>query len=42
MSEGKPKLTYFPLHAKAECIRMVCAKGNIDYEDNRISWEEFG
>ncbi len=42
MSEAKPKLTYFGLHAKAECIRMVCAKGNIDYEDNRITFEEFG
>ncbi len=42
MSEGKPKLTYFHLHGKVECIRMVCVKGNIDFEDNRITGEEFG
>ena len=42
MTEGKPKLTYFTLHAKAECIRMLCSKAGIDYTDERISFEEFG
>ena len=36
------KLTYFPLGIRAEPIRAVLYFANQQYEDNRISQEEFG
>ena len=36
------KLTYFNLYARAEAIRMLLSHSKTDYEDKRISFEEFG
>ncbi|GMT22838.1 hypothetical protein PFISCL1PPCAC_14135 [Pristionchus fissidentatus] len=35
------KLTYFDLRARGEPIRMMFAIGGIDFEDNRVDWEEW-
>jgi len=41
-SGGKPVLQYFDAFGRAEPIRMACAMGRLDYEDKRLSQEEFG
>ena len=38
---AKPKLTYFPVGGRGEAIRALCAHANFDYEDNRVSRDEF-
>ena len=35
------KLVYFDIQAKGEIIRLLLAAGNIDYEDKRVSFEEW-
>ena len=35
------KLTYFGLYGRAESLRMVLAHARVNYEDERISGEEF-
>ena len=35
------KLTYFDLSGRGELIRLVFAAGNINYEDNRVKFEEW-
>mmetsp|Transcript_23026 Transcript_23026/g.30612 ORF Transcript_23026/g.30612 Transcript_23026/m.30612 type:complete len:170 (-) Transcript_23026:216-725(-) len=35
------KLTYFDVGARGECIRALCFLANHDYEDNRITPEQF-
>ena len=37
-----PKLTYFSLHAKGEPIRMLLHKAGVQFEDNRLTFEQFG
>lgn len=37
----KIKLTYFNAMARAELIRLTLAAGEIPYEDNRITFEEW-
>ena len=39
---GKPTLTYFQIHAKGDFIRMALAKAGVDYNDQQLSFEEFG
>ncbi|XP_077290879.1 glutathione S-transferase-like [Arctopsyche grandis] len=43
MAEGKPKyvLSYFNVKALAEPIRLLLSYGNIDFEDRRISKEDW-
>ncbi len=36
------KLTYFDLPARAEVTRVLLHYGNIDFEDKRLGFEEFG
>ena len=35
-----PKLTYFPVHAKGEAIRMLLHKAGVQFEDVHISREQ--
>lgn len=35
------KLTYFPSKGRAEAIRLALTVGNIEFEDERISRDEF-
>ena len=41
MAQGKPTLTYFHLHAKVDSIRMLLHKAGVDYNDERLTREEF-
>ena len=36
------KLIYFPLHARASSMRMLLSHARVEYEDEVISFEEFG
>ena len=36
------KLVYFPLGARADPIRALCCLANHEYENEKISQEEFG
>ena len=38
----RPRLIYFPLHGRAEAIRMLLFKAGVDYENKLISFEEWG
>lgn len=38
---AKIKLTYFPIKARAESIRLALAIGGINFEDERITFETF-
>ena len=38
----RPRLTYFPLHGRADPIRMCLSKAGVDYENKLISFEEWG
>ena len=38
----KPTLTYFTLHGKADCIRMLLKKAGVDFNDVCLTFEEFG
>jgi len=40
-SQKKLKLVYFDLAGKGECIRLACAYANVDFEDQRISPDQF-
>uniref|UniRef100_A0A7S3MRB2 GST N-terminal domain-containing protein n=1 Tax=Favella ehrenbergii TaxID=182087 RepID=A0A7S3MRB2_9SPIT len=42
MADGKPTLTYFPVHAKADPIRMLLHKAGVDYTNELISFADFG
>ena len=42
VAESKLKLTYFPLKGRAEPIRLTLVAGGIEFEDERINFEEFG
>lgn len=35
------KLTYFPLKARCEPIRLLFSYGGIEFEDNRIQFDEW-
>ena len=37
-----PKLVYFPLMGRAQAIRFLLASKNVDFEDERLSFEEWG
>eukprot|EP01091_Cochliopodium_minus_P021193 TRINITY_DN95_c0_g1_i7.p1 TRINITY_DN95_c0_g1~~TRINITY_DN95_c0_g1_i7.p1 ORF type:complete len:241 (+),score=72.48 TRINITY_DN95_c0_g1_i7:91-723(+) len=39
---SKLKLTYFDMTGRAEPIRQALFIGGIDFEDERLGWEEFG
>jgi len=39
---SKPKLTYFPLAGRGEPIRLTFYIGGIDFEDHRLSFQDFG
>ena len=39
--EGKPTLTYLKLHGKAEQIRLLLAAANAEFNDIRLSFEEW-
>ena len=36
------KLTYFGLAARGECIRALCFLANHEFEDNKVTPEQFG
>ena len=38
--QTQPILTYFKLHGKVECIRMLLAKANVQYTDQRLEFPE--
>ena len=44
MKSGKqrPRITYFPLHGRADAIRMCLSKAGVDYENKLIGFEEWG
>ena len=35
------KLTYFNVRARAELIRFVFAQAGVEYEDVRVSWDQW-
>ena len=35
---GKPTLTYFPVHVKADYIRMLLHMAGVEFTDNTISF----
>jgi len=37
-----PKLIYFGVYARAEPIRILLHHAKVEYEDKRISFEEWG
>ncbi|KAL0280898.1 UNVERIFIED_CONTAM: hypothetical protein PYX00_002056 [Menopon gallinae] len=37
----KYKLTYFQITGLGECIRFLLSYGNIEFEDVRVTWEEW-
>ena len=37
----KPLLIYFPIHGKAEPIRLLANYCKLDFEDKRVSFDEF-
>ena len=36
------KLTYFDMNGRAEAIRNLLCHANFDYDDNRLSFDQFG
>ena len=38
---NRPRLTYFPLHGRAEPIRMLLYKVGVDFEDKTIPGQEW-
>ena len=39
---SRPRLTYFPLHGRADAIRMLLSKAGVDYENKLVQFEEWG
>ena len=41
MEGGKIKVHYFDIYGKAEPIRMLLLKAGVEFEDHRMTFEEF-
>ena len=39
---GKPQLFYFDIAGRGETIRMLYKHAGVEFEDKRISFEEYG
>ena len=39
---GKPQLLYFDLAARGEIIRLLYKHAGVEFEDKRVSFEEYG
>ena len=39
---GKPQLLYFDLTGRGEIIRLLYKHAGVEFEDKRISFEEYG